>query len=152
METLPTKDEFAKLLTDRIRQAGEKGNIVYEARGVPPAGEGKRAAVMFLANAYKEYSAADEDCASGWSSGGCGTGLASFEEMPEDFEDVKPDLMPVVRSRSHFESNSLAGRSKAAGPLLALPSPGRAFRQSAWSTTCPTRCGRSPRRTSMPGA
>ena len=27
--------------------------------------------------------------------------------MPEDFEDVKPDLLPIVRSRSHFELNQL---------------------------------------------
>ena len=27
--------------------------------------------------------------------------------MPEDFEDAKPDLLPIVRSRSYFELNSL---------------------------------------------
>ena len=34
----PTQDDFAKLMTDRIRQAGEKGDIIVRARGVPPAG------------------------------------------------------------------------------------------------------------------
>jgi hypothetical protein len=32
-----------------------------------------------------------------------------LQEIPEDFEDVKPDLMPIVRSRSHFELNVLRG-------------------------------------------
>ena len=33
--------------------------------------------------------------------------FGASKEMPEDFEDVKPDLLPVVRSRSHFEINNL---------------------------------------------
>ena len=36
--------------------------------------------------------------------------------MPEDFEDVKPDLMPVVRSRAHFELNSLGGEVESGKP------------------------------------
>ena len=53
--TLPTKDDFAKLLMDRIRQAGEKGKIVYDPEEFPLRGEGKTFAAMFLTNAYKEY-------------------------------------------------------------------------------------------------
>ena len=37
--------------------------------------------------------------------------------MPEDFEDVKPDLLPVVRSRAHFELNSLGGEVERGTPL-----------------------------------
>ena len=37
--------------------------------------------------------------------------------MPEDFEDVKPDLMPVVRSRSHFDLNGLRGEVESGSPI-----------------------------------
>ena len=60
---------------------------------------------MFLSNAYKEYCAAEENrgqvlklWVQNW--------FAASKEMPEDFEDVKPDLLPVVRSRSNFEINN----------------------------------------------
>ena len=45
-----------------------------------------------------------------------------LRDMPEDFEDVKPDLLPVVRSRSHFELNQLRGEVESGTPLsLAVP-------------------------------
>ncbi len=53
-----TKDNFAKLVIDRIRQAGEKGNAVYETEEFRLRGEGERGAIIFLANAYREYCAA----------------------------------------------------------------------------------------------
>ena len=54
----PTHDDFAKLLVDRIRQADEKGNIVYESNEFRLRREGERGAIIFLANAYREYCAA----------------------------------------------------------------------------------------------
>lgn len=57
----------------------------------------------FLANAYAEFCAADEDlrervvksCVRNW--------FVTSKNIPEEYEDAKPDLLPVVRSRSHFE-------------------------------------------------
>ena len=94
-------------MMDRIRQTGEKGKIVYEPEEFRLRGEGKTFAAMFLANAYKEYCAAAladrnrvvRHYVRNW--------FSASKEMPEDFEDVKPDLLPVVRSRSHFELNNL---------------------------------------------
>jgi len=42
-----------------------------------------------------------------WSGIMCGIGFATAKEMPKDFEDAKPDLLPVVRSRAYFEINNL---------------------------------------------
>ncbi len=61
METIPTKDDFAKLLMDRIHQAGEVGKILYEPDGFRLRGEAERVGVIFLTNAYTEYCAADDD-------------------------------------------------------------------------------------------
>jgi len=136
VKTPPSQDDFAKLLMDRIRQAGEKGKIICETEGFCLRGEGKAYAAMFLTNAYKEYCAADsngrervietwvrnwffltnaykEYCAA--DSNGrerviqtwVRNWFAASKDMPEDFEDAKPDLLPIVRSRSHFELNCL---------------------------------------------
>ena len=37
--------------------------------------------------------------------------------MPEDFEDVRPDLLPIVRSRSHFELNQLRSVVESGTPI-----------------------------------
>jgi hypothetical protein len=109
MKDQPTKDEFAKLMTDRIRAAGEKDNIAYEAEEFRLHGEGERAGVIFLINAYKEYCAAPTDARERVIKNWVRNWFAVSKKMPEDFEDVKPDLMPAVRSRAHFDLNSLRG-------------------------------------------
>ncbi len=117
MQTTPlSKDDFAKLLMDRIRQAGEKGSIVYEPEEFRLRGEGKQAFAFFLGNAYKEYCSADEDSrgrvighwARGW--------FALGKDAPDDFEDVKPDLLPVVRGRSYFDLTRLRGEIESGNP------------------------------------
>ena len=107
MKTPPSKDDFAKHMMDRIRQTGEKGKIVYDSKEFSLRGEGKTYAAMFLTNAYKEYCAAPLADRSRVVRHYVRNWFAAAKEMPEDFEDVKPDLLPVVRSRSHFEINNL---------------------------------------------
>lgn len=116
MKNPPTKDEFAKLVTDRIRQAGEKGSIIYEPEEFSLRGEGKRFAAMFLTNAYKEYCAAPADAHELVVKNWVRNWFATSKEMPEDFEDVKPDLLPVVRSRAYFDLNSLRGEVECGKP------------------------------------
>jgi uncharacterized protein YtpQ (UPF0354 family) len=116
-KTPPTKDEFAKILTDRIRQAGEKGNIVYEVEEFRLRGEGERSSVIFLINAYKEYCSADEGVREQVVKHWVRQWFGVMRDMPEDYEDVKPDLMPVVRSRSHFDLNSLRGEVESGKPV-----------------------------------
>ncbi len=107
MKTPPSKDDFAKHMMDRIRQTGEKGKIVYDAKEFSLRGEGKTYAAMFLTNAYTEYCSAPladrgrvvRQYVRNW--------FSTSKEMPEEFEDAKPDLLPVVRSRAHFEINNL---------------------------------------------
>jgi hypothetical protein len=56
----PSKNEFAKLLIDRIRQAGERSTICYSLSEFTLQEDGSRAFRLWLGNAYKEY------CDSGW--------------------------------------------------------------------------------------
>ena len=83
------KDDFAKLMLDRIRQGGEKGRLVYDAKEFRIQGESERAFAMSLVNAYQEYCAADEGSREkvvgqwvrGW--------FSLFKESPTDYEDAK---------------------------------------------------------------
>ncbi len=107
MKTPLSKDDFAKLMMDRIRQTGEKGKIVYDSKEFSLRGEGKTYAAMFLANAYQEYCAAPLADRNRVARHYVRNWFGASKEMPQDFEDAKPDLLPVVRSRSHFEINNL---------------------------------------------
>jgi uncharacterized protein YtpQ (UPF0354 family) len=120
MENPPTKDEFAQLLTDRIHQAGEKGGIVYEAEEFRLRGEGERAPILFLTNAYKEFCSADEGLRKRVVKHWVRNWFNLSKDMPEDFEDAKSDLLPIVRSRAHFDINSLREEVENGKPL-ALP-------------------------------
>lgn len=101
----PTQDEFAKLMMDRVRQAGENSEIRYDPDEFRLHGK----TVMYLGNAYAEYCGATGDkrekilrqWARNW--------FTYLREFPEEFEDAKHDLMPIVRSRWHFESLRLQG-------------------------------------------
>src|SRR5271169_2752080 len=101
------KDDFAKHMMDRIRETGEKGKIVYDSKEFSLRGEGKTYAAMFLSNAYQEYCAAPFADRSQVVRHYVRNWFSASKEMPRDFEDVKPDLLPVVRSRAHFEINNL---------------------------------------------
>ena len=113
----PSKDDFAQLMIDRIQQAGEKGRIAYHAEEFRLRGEGERSAALMLGNAYKEYCAAKEDHRERVVRHWVRNWFSLLRDMPEDFEDVKPDLLPIVRSRSHFELNQLRSMVETGTPI-----------------------------------
>ncbi len=115
--TEPSKDDFAQLMIDRIQQAGEKGRIAYQPEDFRLRGEGERSAALMLANAYKEYCAADGEKRERVLRHWVRNWFNVLRDMPEDFEDVKPDLLPIVRSRSHFELNALRSLVETGTPI-----------------------------------
>ena len=88
---------------DRIHQVSGKVELSYEPENFCLRGKCDEDARMNLANAYKDYCAADDDSREfvikvwlrGW--------LSSSREIPDEFADAKPDLLAVVWSRFHFE-------------------------------------------------
>ncbi len=112
-----SKDDFAQLMIDRIHQAGEKGAIAYQPEEFRLRGEGQRSAALMLGNAYREYCAADEEIRDRVIRLWVRNWFSLLRDMPEDFEDVKPDLLPIVRSRSHFELNQLRSLVESGTPI-----------------------------------
>jgi len=106
---LPTisKDEFAQLVMTRLRETGMTGEIAYDAEEFQISVAGKITATLFLGNAYREYcSLAHEDrpkslrrYVRGW--------LDAHKPTPDEYADIRPDILPAVRSRNFFESARL---------------------------------------------
>jgi hypothetical protein len=103
----PSKDEFAKLLMDSIRNAGETSEIIYDQQGFQLHDGETESRIVFLGNAYQEYCSAPasnrEKILKHWAR----NWFSSQRQMPEEFEDIKHDLLPVVRSRCYFELTRL---------------------------------------------
>jgi uncharacterized protein YtpQ (UPF0354 family) len=103
----PTRDQFAQLMMDAIHKAGETGEIAYEQEEFLLRGDGENGTIIFLSNAHQEYCSAPAEqrekilkrCVRNW--------FVHLREMPEEFEDAKPDLFPVVRARSYFDLTRL---------------------------------------------
>src|SRR5205807_411163 len=109
----PEKEAFARLMADAIRQAGEAAELHYDADAFSLQAAAGRGNVFYLSNAFAEHAAAPPEGRPAvlrrfvrtWFS--CRT-----KEVPDDFDDARPDLMPCVRNRSLFELTPLRLRAE----------------------------------------
>src|SRR5262245_18786239 len=115
----PSRDKFAQLVLAELRKMGRDDRMKYDAEQfvIERGGEG----FINLANLYHEYCQAPRDQRSKVLDRfirGC-LGTSGFE-LPEDFADVHPDLLPVVRSRFYLESVALQSQARG-GEGIAVP-------------------------------
>jgi hypothetical protein len=95
-------------MVDAIRQAGETTNLRYDASGFCLRAGPER--VFNLHNAYAEYQSAAPDgreavmrrWVRGW--------FAAHKEVPDDFADARPDLLPVLKPRAELELAAMEQR------------------------------------------
>jgi len=99
----PSKDQFARLVLDAIRQAGEKADLRYESDQFRLIVCGEKTDFFNLDNAFGEYCAAADAKKPDVLRRFVRTWFSRGKGVPEDFEDTRPDLLPVLRSRSYFE-------------------------------------------------
>ena len=107
--TVPTisKDEFAQLVMTRLQETGMTAEISYDADEFQISVAGEITSTLFLGNAYREYcSLPHEDRSNslrrfvrGW--------LDAHKPTPDEYADIRPDILPAVRSRNFFESARL---------------------------------------------
>jgi len=107
----PTRDNFAKLVMAELQRKGKSQALKYDADKfmIERADEG----FVNLANLYHEYCQtprAQRNKVLDRFVRGC-LGTTGFE-LPEDFSDIHPDLLPVVRSRFYLESVILQSRAR----------------------------------------
>lgn len=98
-----SQEAFATLVMDGIRRAGETRELVFDAEQfrVQPAGE--TWPLMNLANLYEEYRRGEARVRDQVLKVAVRNWFADRKELPESFEDVNPDILPTVRSRSYSE-------------------------------------------------
>ncbi|MCA9237379.1 MAG: hypothetical protein KDA44_18020 [Planctomycetales bacterium] len=95
------QDGFANLVLKRLRKIGFPGELTYDAENF--AIHGPDGQVINLHNAYAEYQRAEPRRRDALLANFIRAWTAPMREPPEEFDDAKPDLLPVVRSRSYFE-------------------------------------------------
>jgi len=94
-----------------IQRAGEPRQVVYDAdeyRLQPKDTE----AVFYLGNIYEDYCAAPEENRANMLRGFVRTWFSAPRELPDDFEDLQPDLLPALRSRSFLENAAWLARAE----------------------------------------
>jgi hypothetical protein len=121
----PSRDRFARIVADALRRAGELHPYTYDKAGyrLVYTENGKEVRVVNLANLYLEYCAAPRSERDLWLRQTCAA-MAHPMELPEDFEDVKPDLLPTVRPRSlveHMRLKAMAGGAEEPAEMAWLP-------------------------------
>jgi hypothetical protein len=110
----PTRDRFAEMVIHAMRAAGEKRKLLYDRRQFCIRLEEESVSVSNLANMYREYCAAPRSqrrqvltrLIQGW--------FVQYQELPDEFADLHPDLLPVVRPRAYFEFIGLHGDAESA--------------------------------------
>jgi hypothetical protein len=96
-----SQDDFAKLVTKRLRASGEAGPIEYDPKQFRLAKSTDHA--FFLHNTYQQYlrlpksehEALIRSFLTMWHTAGL--------EPPKDFNDAKGDLLPALRARAYLE-------------------------------------------------
>jgi hypothetical protein len=115
----PNRDQFAKIVMAELRKSGGQATLRYDPEQflIERGSDG----FINLANLYQEYCHAPRGQRPKVLDRfirGC-VRTTGFE-LPEDFADVHPDLLPVVRSRFYLESVALQSRARG-GEGLTVP-------------------------------
>jgi hypothetical protein len=107
----PSKDKFARLMLAEIAKTKLEGPLTYDAHQfLLLRSDG---GFINLANIYLEYCQAPRNDRPALLQRFIRGSLASKQfELPEDFEDIHPDLLPVIRSRFQIEAVRLQARLK----------------------------------------
>ncbi|HEV3256881.1 MAG TPA: hypothetical protein VG013_08390 [Gemmataceae bacterium] len=99
----PSKDKFARLMMEAIRQAGETNALRYDPADFCVYREGEAKGVLNLDNAYREYCAAPTGRRPAVVKSFVRTWFTYRKEIPTDFEDARHDLLPGIRNRAFYE-------------------------------------------------
>jgi hypothetical protein len=114
----PAKDKFAALMADAIRAAGEPAGLRYDANEFRLTAESGPGNFLQLQNAYAEYCAAPSDGREAVVRRYVRIWFSYRKAVPDEFADVRPDLLPGVRARSTFELTPLRLRAQGDGETV----------------------------------
>lgn len=101
-----SRKEFAELVISKAREVKEDVQFTYDEKEYSLRVHSRERQIVYLHNAYLEYNRSSEQdrpyVLKKWL-----RHLLFLKTVPEDFEDVEPDLLPALRTRSYFELTRL---------------------------------------------
>ena len=119
-----TPDRFAKMVQDAIRAAGETRPLQYDPKEFSIRAGADDGNIFYLHNVWPQYQSYDKAQRKAlmkivvrtWFS-------ADKKRAPDDYEDLGPDLLPVIRARAYYELAELQFRREKpdAAPDMQIP-------------------------------
>jgi uncharacterized protein YtpQ (UPF0354 family) len=108
----PDQDDFARIVTDALRRAGNTESIEYDPQGFKLVMAG--GTQMYLANAYGDYLKAlrqrRAEVLKRYA-----TSLMAITAEPTPVEEILPNLIPIVRARSYHGITQLMSEVEGLG-------------------------------------
>ena len=115
-----TKDEFAQQLKDLIAQAGETDSIEYSSEEFSLSTSTGLDWKMSLANIYAEFGQAMPHERGELMTRYRRLWFQNGQAIPDEFDDARPDLLPVVRNRIQMELDNESASLHLIGEHLAI--------------------------------
>lgn len=110
-KTPPSKDEFAQIYGKYLRDRRLVKDLQYDAEAFSFRIEGTMSHTMNLENIYRDYCGASKDERPNVLRRYCE--VMKFEEVPESWETVRGQLMPLVRPAGQYEAIRLGQLAEA---------------------------------------
>lgn len=103
----PSRHRFARMVREGIVQAGETRPVVYDRQRFRLTTGAADGPVMNLGNMYEEFRSAPREIRPQVVKNTVRNWFIDRRQMPDEFADALPDLLPVVRARSYYEFTQL---------------------------------------------
>ena len=113
----PSEARFARRLTSAIRRAGEPDPIHVDFQGFRIVTTGAQPNVLHLQNLYLEYRVAPRAQRPAMLQSIVRSWFDRYKEIPSQYDDLGPDLLPAIRPRSYLEAQRLEALVKGNTPL-----------------------------------
>lgn len=119
----PTEAKFAQLFAGELQKAGEQRPIRYDAQEfqLVIAEEGDQSGIINLRNFYAEFCNLSPADRKKYLPETILAILAPREELPEDFEEIKPHLRPKIWARAGIEHTTLQARIRGGQKGIDMP-------------------------------
>jgi hypothetical protein len=118
----PTEAKFAQIFIDELQRAGEQRQITFDADEFQLliSDGGDQNGIINLRNFYNEFCSLSPADRKRYLPETIQAILAPREDLPEDFEEVKPHLRPKIWARAGIEHTNLQARIRG-GQKLEMP-------------------------------
>lgn len=118
----PTEAKFAKIFVDALHHGGDDRQYAYDQSQsrLVVSKDGKDVGVVNLRNLHSIFCGLSEQERPDWLKKAC-SGFLNRMELPSEFEDVKADLRPSIRSRLLFDLHRLDAEAEG-GKFIEIPS------------------------------